>query len=123
MASFLQTFPYQPLPLECYLQNTFRFYHHTVAVIALLAMAHLTCFVVSVVMLNAQKQYIDEVDDAGIACIAMHRMAIDCRCARWPAPSSRGVGWGPDAACRADVSCMQLAISAHSQGRLILGSR
>jgi len=61
-------------------QSTTRFYSHTVAVIGLLALAHLACFVASVVMLDAQKQYINEVDDAGIACIAMHRMAIDCRC-------------------------------------------
>lgn len=56
-----------------------RFYTHTVAVIALLVAAHLACFAASVVLLEAQKQYIDEVDDAGISCIAMHRMAIDCR--------------------------------------------
>lgn len=37
------------------------------------------CFVTSVVMLERQKQYIDEVDDAGVACIAMHRLALDCR--------------------------------------------
>lgn len=61
-------------------QSTTRFYSHTVAVIGLLALAHLACFVASVVMLDAQKQYINEVDDAGVACIAMHRMAIDCRC-------------------------------------------
>lgn len=49
-------------------------------VILLLVAAHVGCFVASVVMLDKQKQYIDEVDDAGVACIAMHRLAIDCRC-------------------------------------------
>jgi hypothetical protein len=48
-------------------------------VLGLLLAAHLACFIASVVMLDAQKQYIDEVDGAGVACIAMHRMAIDCR--------------------------------------------
>lgn len=73
------------LPANCFptsvllLQHAMRFYSHTVAVIALLVAAHIACFVTSVVMLERQKQYIDEVDDAGIACIAMHRMAIDCR--------------------------------------------
>jgi hypothetical protein len=52
-----------------------------VAVIVLLLAAHLACFVASVVLLDAQRQYIEEVDSAGTACIAMHRMAIDCRCA------------------------------------------
>lgn len=50
-------------------------------VLGLLLAAHLACFIASVVMLDAQKQYTDEVDDAGVACIAMHRMAIDCRLA------------------------------------------
>ena len=64
----------------CYLlpQLTVRFYSQTLWIILLLAAAHLGCFIASVVMLDAQKQYIDEVDDAGVACIAMHRMAIDC---------------------------------------------
>jgi hypothetical protein len=61
------------------LQYATRFYKHTVMVLGLLLAAHLACFIASVVMLDAQKQYIDEVDDAGVACIAMHRMAIDCR--------------------------------------------
>lgn len=57
-----------------------RFYSNTMLVILLLLAAHVGCFVASVVMLDKQKQYIDEVDDAGVACIAMHRLAIDCRC-------------------------------------------
>jgi hypothetical protein len=61
------------------LQFATRFYSRTVAVIGLLVVAHLACFIASVVMLDAQKQFIDEVDDAGVSCIAMHRMAIDCR--------------------------------------------
>lgn len=57
-------------------------------VIALLVAGHIACFVTSVVMLERQKQYIDEVDDAGVACIAMHRLALDCRCV------SVCCGWG-----------------------------
>lgn len=60
-------------------QSTLRFYSHTVAVIGLLLAAHIAFFATSVGLLDAQKQYIDEVDDAGVACIAMHRMALDCR--------------------------------------------
>jgi hypothetical protein len=56
-----------------------RFYSHTVMVTVLVMVIHLACFIASVVLLESQKSFITEVDDAGSAVIAMHRMAIDCR--------------------------------------------
>jgi hypothetical protein len=85
------------------LQHAMRFYSHTVAVIALLVAAHIACFVTSVVMLERQKQYIDEVDDAGVACIAMHRMAIDCRCVRERGRLSERIQGGVAQLCRWDL--------------------
>lgn len=71
--------PLAMLLLSLHLQPSNRFYKHTVLVIAGLLCAHLACFIASVVLIDAQRQYIDEVVDAGSAVITMHRMAIDCR--------------------------------------------
>lgn len=62
-------------------QPTSRFYKHTLIVIILLVVVHVGCFVASSLLLDMEKRNIDEVDEAGLASIAMHRMVIDCRCA------------------------------------------
>eukprot|EP00878_Enallax_costatus_P031470 GHUV01034416.1.p1 GENE.GHUV01034416.1~~GHUV01034416.1.p1 ORF type:complete len:452 (+),score=95.23 GHUV01034416.1:594-1949(+) len=56
-----------------------RFYKHTVLVILGLLIAHMACFIASVALIDGQKQYIEEVVDAGSAVITLHRMALDCR--------------------------------------------
>lgn len=60
-------------------QASTRFYRHTVLVIAGLLVAHIACFIASVVLIDSQQQYIDEVEHAGNAVIALHKMAIECR--------------------------------------------
>ncbi|WIA17635.1 hypothetical protein OEZ85_014441 [Tetradesmus obliquus] len=56
-----------------------RFYKHACLLTLGLFVAHTACFAASVSLINAQNQYIQEVDDAGAAVITLHRMAIDCR--------------------------------------------
>lgn len=61
------------------MQANNRFYKHTVLVILGLLVAHMVCFIASVVLIESQKQYIEEVVDAGSAVITLHRMCLDCR--------------------------------------------
>jgi hypothetical protein len=61
-------------------QASTRFYKHACLLILGLFAAHTACFIASVTLINAQNQYITEVDDAGNAVITLHHMAIDCRC-------------------------------------------
>jgi hypothetical protein len=60
-------------------QASSRFYKQACLIILGLLVAHTACFIASVTLINAQDQYIQEVDDAGAAVITLHRMAIDCR--------------------------------------------
>jgi len=55
-----------------------RFKQHTVLLALGLIVAHLACFVASVVLIDNQRQYINEVDDAGNAVITMHQIATSC---------------------------------------------
>jgi len=63
----------------CCLQTSASFQKQAVMLIIGLMLAHVVCFVVSLVTINSQAQYMKEVDDAGDGVMAMHKIAIECR--------------------------------------------
>jgi len=60
-----------------FLQHSHRYHYHSIFMLLGIMVVHIACFATSVSLLNKQQAFMDEVDVAGEAVIAMHRTLID----------------------------------------------
>jgi organic hydroperoxide reductase OsmC/OhrA len=56
-----------------------RYYRHTINVLLILVAAHIACFSATFELIRQEVHYVHEVDNAGKAMVAMHRIAIKTR--------------------------------------------